>query len=117
LLTTVAAFRHLSSIYAAIYLLSQDSFTTCLALRPEMLAETQWIGDSHAWYVNSQTDLQFGRSLRQRQPGQYRADFCDRSGANTRLRRRRRRLYARECGTFVNAGRDGLGRPHGFQGC
>jgi Flp pilus assembly protein TadG len=39
-LTTVTASRRVPSIYAAIYLLSQDSFTTCLALRLEMPAET-----------------------------------------------------------------------------
>jgi hypothetical protein len=44
------------AICAAIYLLSQDNFTTRLALRPEMPAETNGIGDSHAWHVNSQTD-------------------------------------------------------------
>jgi Flp pilus assembly protein TadG len=39
-LTTATASRRVSSIYAAIYLLSQDDFTTCLALRLEMPAET-----------------------------------------------------------------------------
>jgi Flp pilus assembly protein TadG len=39
-LTTAAVFRRVPSIYAAIYLLSQDNFTTRLALRFEMPAET-----------------------------------------------------------------------------
>jgi hypothetical protein len=55
-LTTTAIFQPVRAICAAIYLLSQDNFTTRLALRPEMPAGTNGIGDSHVWYVNSQAD-------------------------------------------------------------
>ncbi|MEH6950315.1 TadE/TadG family type IV pilus assembly protein [Nitrobacter sp. NHB1] len=56
-MTTAAVFRRIPSIYAAIYLLSQDDFTTRLALRLAMPAET-----------NGSVTAMSGTSIRKRIP-------------------------------------------------